>query len=172
MRARQYVTGLGLLVMVPAWSGGAVISPDDKWVSYDPSTKTVTFQLTAGAPGGNSGGFNFDGYANGGATLVVPSKSNVIMNFVNDDGTAHSAAVVPDVDPIPIMVGDPAISGAETQDVTQGLPQGGKDVIKFTAPDSGSYRIICGVPGHAQSGMWIRLRVDPAAKTPALVTGK
>ena len=171
MRSRRYAAGLSLLVVVPAWLGAAVGAPGDKWVSFDPKTNTVTFQLEAGAPGGN-GPFNFDGYTNGGATLVVPPKSNVVMNFVNDDGTAHSAEVIPDADPMPTTGGDPAIPGAYTNDVDQGLPQGGKDVIKFTAPESGSFRIICGVPGHAASGMWIRLRVDPAAKTPALITGK
>jgi uncharacterized cupredoxin-like copper-binding protein len=39
--------------------------------------------------------------------------------------------------------------------------------MKFTAPDTGSYRLICGVPGHALSGMWIWFKVDPSAKTPS-----
>jgi uncharacterized cupredoxin-like copper-binding protein len=34
-------------------------------------------------------------------------------------------------------------------------------------PDTGTYRIVCGVPGHALSGMWIWLKVDPAAKQPS-----
>ena len=47
------------------------------------------------------------------------------------------------------------------------MAQGETDVIRFTAPDTGSYRIICGVPGHALSGMWIWLKIDPAAKAPS-----
>jgi sulfocyanin len=171
MTSRRHLTGLSLLVAVPVWLGAAASDPGDKWVSFDPKTNTVTFELEAGAPGGN-GPFNFDGYTNGGATLVVPPKSNVVINFVNDDGTPHSAEVIPDADPMPSIGGDPAIPGAYTNDVASGLPQGGKDVIKFTAPDGGHFRIFCGVPGHAASGMWIRLRVDPRAKTPALLTGK
>jgi uncharacterized cupredoxin-like copper-binding protein len=50
------------------------------------------------------------------------------------------------------------------------LPQEARDVIRFTAPDSGSFRIFCGVPGHGISGMWIRFTVDPAAKEPKFVT--
>jgi hypothetical protein len=130
----------------------------------------VTFQLEAGAPSGN-GPFNFDGYSNGKATLVVPPGSTVIMNFVNDDGTPHSAEIIPDQDPMPNMGGDAAIPGAYTDDLTQGMPQGGKDVMRFTAPASGSFRIFCGVPGHGLSGMWIRFRVDPAAKTPRMIAG-
>jgi len=136
-------------------------------VSYDEATKTVTFALIAGAPGGNGGPFNFNGYTNGTATLTVPAGSKVVMNFVNQDGTPHSAVVVPGDGPLPNIGGDPAIPGAYTRDVTQGLAQFGKDVLQFTAPASGSYRIICGVHGHALSGMWIWLKIDPAAKAPS-----
>lgn len=171
MKSKRHVAGLSLLMAVPAWLAAAAVGdPNDKYLSFDPRTNTVTFQLDAGAPGG-SGPFNFDGYNSGGATLVVPPGSNVVMNFTNDDATPHSAEIVADTDPMPSTGEDPAIPGAYTNDLTQGMPQGGKDVIKFTAPQSGSYRIICAVPGHAASGMWIRFRVDPAAKTPALVTG-
>ena len=151
-----------------ALPGTAQTAPS-KWLSYDAATKTVTFALEAGAPG-TAGPFNFNGYANGAATLVVPASSTVVLNFVNMDGTPHSAQVIADKDPMPNAGGDPAIPAAYTKDVTQGLPQGGKDVIRFTAPASGSFRIFCGVPGHGLSGMWIRLKVDPAAKSPNWVT--
>lgn len=163
----------GDLTSEVAPSSRTPIAPSDsgsKWLSYDAKTNTVTFQLEAGAPGAN-GPFNFDGYAQGGATLVIPPNSSVVMNFVNNDGTPHSAEVIADKDPMPNMGGDPAIPGAYTTDLTQGLPQFGKDVMRFTAPASGSFRIFCGVPGHGLSGMWIRFRVDPAAKSPSLVTG-
>jgi hypothetical protein len=170
--ARQLV-GLVLLIMVPACGrhASAQANSNSRLVSYDPRTNTATFELAAGAPGSN-GPFNFDGYTSGGATLVVPPKSTGVMNFVNDDATPHSAEIIPDADPMPNMgVDDPAIPGAYTDNLTQGLPQGGKDVMRFTAPDRGSFRIFCGVPGHGLSGMWIRFRVDPAAKAPSLVTG-
>jgi sulfocyanin len=143
--------------------------PRTPWVSYDAATKTVKFALEAGTPGSN-GPFNFDGYTNGGATLVLPPGTNVVMNFVNRDGTPHSAEVIPDQDPMPNMGGDPAIPGAYTKSLTQGLPQGGTDVMTFKAPSSGSYRIFCGVPGHGLSGMWIRFKIDPSAKAPSFVT--
>jgi sulfocyanin len=139
-----------------------------EWVSYDPATNTVTFQLEAGAPG-TAGPFNFNGYTSGAATLVVPPKSTVVVNFVNNDGTPHSAEIIADTDPMPNIGGDPAIPRAYTKDLTQGIPQGGMDVMKFTAPASGSFRILCGVPGHGLSGMWIRMKVDPSAKTPSWI---
>lgn len=148
---------------------GTAQTAPSQWLSYDASSRTVTFALDAGAPG-KAGPFNFDGYTSGGATLVVPPGSTVVMNFANLDGTPHSAEIIPDADPMPNMGGDPAIPAAYTKDVIQGLPQGGKDVMRFTAPPTGSFRIFCGVPGHAQSGMWIRFQVDPAATSPRWVT--
>ena len=68
---------------------------------------------------------------------------------------------------MPNSGGDPAIPRAYTNKVVEGLPQGATDVIRFTAPDSGNFRIICGVPGHALGGMWIWLKIDPAAKAPS-----
>jgi plastocyanin len=129
------------------------------WVSYDAGTKTVTFKLEAGP-------FSFNGFTNGGATLTVPPKSTVVMNFVQNDGTPHSAEVASGEGPLPNSGGDPAIPRAYTNKVVEGLPQGAKDEIRIQAPDSGTYRIVCGVPGHALSGMWLWFKIDPAAKTP------
>ena len=152
---------------------GAVATPaapapteNSKWLSFDAATNTVTFQLIAGAPGA-TGPFNFDGYTNGEATVTVPPKARMVINFVNEDGTPHSAEIISGTGPIPNLGGDPAIPTAYTKDVTQGLPQFGKDAMRFVAPGQGEYRIACGVPGHALSGMWIWFKVDPGAKTPS-----
>ena len=82
-----------------ALPGTAQTAPS-KWLSYDPATKTVTFALEAGARGA-AGPFNFNGYANGAATLVVPPSSTVVMNFVNLGETPHSAELIADTDPMP-----------------------------------------------------------------------
>jgi len=164
-RSGFFLLALGSLWALPGEAQTATSSP----LSYDPATRTVTFALEAGAPG-HAGPFNFNGYANGTATLVVPADCIVVINFVNQDGTPHSAQVIPDKDPMPGSGGDPAIPGGYTRDVTQGLPQGAKDVIRFTAPSSGSFRIFCGVPGHGLSGMWIRLKVDPTSQSPSWKT--
>jgi hypothetical protein len=87
---RFLIISLGSLCW--AFPGTAQTAPP-QWVSYDAASKTVTFALEAGAPGA-SGPFNFNGYTSGGATLVVPPGSNVVMNFVNLDGTPHSAEVI------------------------------------------------------------------------------
>ncbi|HUR95080.1 MAG TPA: sulfocyanin-like copper-binding protein [Gemmatimonadales bacterium] len=137
----------------------ASAAADSQWVQWDPATKTVTFRLVAGP-------FDWNGYKGGDATLTVPPASNNVMNFEQNDGTPHSAEISTGTGPVPNSGGDPAIPRAYTNKVVEGLPQGAKDVMKFTAPDSGTFRLICGVPGHALSGMWIWFKVDPAATTP------
>jgi Sulfocyanin (SoxE) domain len=136
-----------------------------KELSYDPATNTVTFDLVAGP-------FTFNGHRNGEATLLVPSKANMVINFVNKDGTPHSAIVTPGDGPVPNSATDPAIPRAYTNKVLEGLPQEATDVMRFPVPESGTYRILCGVPGHALSGMWIWLKVDPAAKAPSFGSTK
>jgi plastocyanin len=131
----------------------------DSFLTYDAATNTVTFELIAGP-------FDFNGYTSGGATLTVPPGSSNVINFEQKDGTPHSAEISSGTGPVPNSGGDAAIPRAYTNKLVEGLPQGATDVLKFTAPDSGSYRIICGVPGHALSGMWIWYKVDPAAKQP------
>jgi len=131
-----------------------------QYLSFDAASNMVTFKLVAGP-------FVFNGYGNGEATLTLPPKSNVVINFVQDDGTPHSAEVDSGEGPVPNSGGNPAIPRAYTNKVIEGLPQGATDQMKFTVPDSGKYRIICGVPGHATGGMWIWMVVDPSAKRPS-----
>ena len=133
---------------------------DSQYLKYDPATKTVTFELVAGP-------FDFSGFTSGGGTLTVPPGTTNVWNFLQNDGTPHSAEVASGTGPIPNSGGNPAIPRAYTNKVVEGLVQGAKDVIRFPAPDSGAYRIICGVPGHALSGMWIWFKVDPSAKAPS-----
>lgn len=132
-------------------------SGSDQYVKWDPKTNTATFELIAGP-------FKFDDASNGSATFTVPAKANVVINFVNKDGTPHSAQVISGEGPIPNSADEPAIPRAYTNKAQEGLAQEATDVIKFTAPDSGKYRIFCGVPGHGLSGMWIWMNVDPKAK--------
>jgi sulfocyanin len=135
--------------------GGSGTDPYTKW---DPKTKTATLQLIAGP-------FKFNDASSGSAGFTVPANAKVVINFVNKDGTPHSAEIISGEGPIPNSASDAAIPKAFTNKVQEGLPQEATDDITFTAPASGKYRIFCGVPGHGVSGMWIWLNVDPAAKT-------
>ena len=135
-------------------------SGQDKFLKWDAGSKTATFELQAGP-------FTFNGFSSGGGTLTLPPSANVVINFINKDGTPHSAEVISGEGPLPNQSTDPAIPRAYTTKALEGLPQEGTDNMKFTVPASGTYRIFCGVPGHGLSGMWIWMKIDPAAKTPS-----
>ena len=140
-------------------------SGSGEFAKWDPATKTATLELIAGP-------FKFDEASNGSATFTVPANANVVINFVNNDGMSHSAEIVSGEGAIPNAAGDPAIPRAYTSKALEGLPQEATDVMKFTAPASGKYRILCGVPGHGLSGMWIWMNVDPTAKAASFETTK
>ena len=142
----------------------------NEFLSYDPAAKTVSLKLFA-AHGSVNGGMNFNGASNGGSTITVPVGWSVSWNFTNEDAIPHSAIVLANKMPLPAQPQEPAIPRAYTKDVTAGLPTNGTDQTTFKASPAGQYVIACGVPGHAPSGMWIRLDVSADAKVPSY-TGK
>jgi hypothetical protein len=172
MRFARLTLAGGTLAVILLTLGAAarsVTPPDPSWLSWNPATRTVTFQLIAGLTGSAKSPFNFNGYVDGELTLVVPDSASMVMNFVNVDGTPHSAVVIDDKDPMPNMAENPAIPRAYTIKASEGLGYYQKDVMRFRATPPGGYRIFCGVPGHGLSGMWIRLKIDPTAEAPKMV---
>lgn len=160
---------VALPVRASAQGGSGAAVPDTTWLKWNPTTKTATFKLIAGVPGRAKSPFNFNGYTDGELVLTVPENSTVVMNFVNDDGTPHSAQVIDDKKPIPnIALDQPAIQRAYTKSVSEGIAQFGTDVMRFKATPAGNYLVFCGVPGHGLSGMWIRLKVSPSVTTASL----
>jgi sulfocyanin len=163
-------SGALLLAARPAAAPRPPTPPDPTWLSWNAQTRTATFKLIAGLTGrGAKSPFNFNGYTDGEFTLIVPESSTVVMNFVNQDGTPHSAEVISDSIPLPNMAGNPAIPRAYTKQAVEGIAQFGTDVLRFKAVPAGAYRIFCGVPGHGLSGMWIRFKVSPGLDAPAMV---
>jgi hypothetical protein len=142
---------------------------DSTWLSSDPAAKTARFQLIAGLTGLN-GALNFNGFRDGGLTLVVPVGWTAEITFKNHDGMLpHSAEVISPQTPLPSQPVSPAIPRAFTLNLATGLPPQGTDVMRFAAQPAGEYLIFCGVPGHGASGIWIRLRVSATAKAPTLL---
>jgi sulfocyanin len=159
---------VAVAMIVPALVKGQQQPVDPHWLSVNATSKTLRFQLIAGLTGSN-GALNFNGYTDGGLTLTIPTGWTVEMDFVNNDGMLpHSAIVVAATLPIPATPTDAAMSRAVTVRLSEGLPPLGKDTMRFTAAPAGEYFIVCGVPGHATAGMWIRLVVSDAAQTPTM----
>ena len=160
---------LGVLASALAAQSGSPPHIDSTWLATDVATKTVQFQLIAGYSGLN-GGLNFNGFGDGGLRLTVPAGWHVVLHFNNHDGMLpHSSVVIPD-GPVPTLTAtlSPAFSQAVTLKLQEGLTSNEHDDMKFVVDSAASYLIICGVPGHAAAGMWIRLVVDAKVDHPSL----
>lgn len=152
-------------------AGAAAARPDidPAWLTVDSAAKSVRFQLVAGLTGLN-GALNFNGFRDGGLTLVVPEGWRAEIDFRNHDGMLpHSAEIISPRTPLPVEPVAPAIAKAFTIRLDQGLVSEAADTLRFVAQPAGEYLIFCGVPGHGAAGMWIRMRVSATATAPTLV---
>jgi sulfocyanin len=157
--------GVGVTAAAPLRPPDAPITVN-QFLSYDPAAKTVALKLFA-AFNSAQGGFNFNGGSQGNATITIPAGWTVNADVVNKDAIPHSAIVIPDTKPVPSAPDQPALQRAYTSHLTDGLaPSGGEDTMNFPASPPGNYLIACGVPGHAPSGMYIRLVVSATATAP------
>lgn len=89
------------------------------------------------------------------------------MHFTNLDAIPHSAIVIADQQPLPAIPQAAAFGGAYTRDLTGGLFTDQSDDLDFTARTAGKYVLVCGVPGHGPSGMWIWFVVSADAAAPS-----
>jgi len=162
-------TIVALATLIPG-AAGAAQTIDTTWLAVDSTAHTATLTLTAGLTSLN-GGLNFNGFKNGGLTLVVPLGWTVLVNFANkDQALPHSVVVVPATATLPPVPGAPAYPGAATHHVTDGLPPGRSESIRFTVDHPGYFFLYCGVPGHGVVGMYLRLNVWRSATTAYLKT--
>ena len=156
---------------------GEKINPS--WMVVDSSNKLVTFTLTS-AYNGNNGSWNYNGFYNGSANLVVPQGWNVNLKFVNPDGNyRHSVAVIKMWDgDVPQEADESlvAIARAYSLSPSQGCLSCEEDV-KFKAKNRddytiGKYSAFCGVPGHGGSGMWLGFSVIDGIDAPFVMFNK
>lgn len=135
------------------------------WFTMDEAAKTVTLDIAAGSSDANNY-WNFNGYHGGNATIVVPEGYTVTINFTNSDPlTTHSIGVdamtsgFPTVFDAPSPVFDGAISPNPTS-MTDATASGQSATLTFVANAQGDYSIVCYIPGHAVTGMWIGFKVS------------
>ena len=135
------------------------------WLEINATNRTVTIEIIAGKDDSNNR-WNFNGYSRGNGAIVVPLGYTVTINFRNDDpNIAHSIGVDTRTGDFPATFQDPepvfagAISAAATsmQEATQ---PGESESFSFTADAAGEYSLICYIPAHAATGMWIRFTVS------------
>ena len=144
----------------PAAASGEMTMPS--WFTMDGTN--VSMDIIAGATDrGNY--WNYNGVQFGEMTITVPVGANVTINFSNEDpNMAHSIGVSPGFDTAPAMVeATPVFDGAMSSNptsMTDATLPGQSETITFTASEAGEYTLVCYIPGHAVSGMWIRLVVS------------
>lgn len=169
--------GLGenaALVALRLGENGGMMATDDgdsdemmtmeDYLTVNREEQTVNLTIIATLNDAN-GGFNFNGYANGNATITVPVGWTVNVDFQNNSDFPHSAGVVPMDTVSQTNVGDAVFEGAANSDFEGGLTGSGS--FSFTASEQGTYAMACGVPGHAQDGMWITFEVGGAEVEPS-----
>ncbi|WP_419950618.1 sulfocyanin-like copper-binding protein [Candidatus Palauibacter sp.] len=147
-------------------SGSAASAAAVDWIAVDDGARTVTIDLVAGSTDANNR-WNFNGYANGEATVVVPAGYTVTLNFENLDpvnyhsvGVLELAASYPAVFDQAMPVFEGAITTNATSMAESTAPGGGTETISFTASTAGEYALVCPVPAHAVTGMWIGFEVS------------
>ena len=150
------------------------------WMAVDNTKKQVTFNLKA-AYNGNNGSWNYNGFYDGSAELVVPEEWDVNIKFHNPDGNyRHSVAIIKsfDVNAVPEEAGPELVAVARAYSVG---PEYGclacKEDIKFKAKNRadytiGKYAVFCGVPGHGAVGMWLGFSVKQGIDAPYVIYNK
>jgi len=136
------------------------------WMEVDNAAKTVKMTLVAGQTTANNN-WNMNGFANGEATIVVPNGYSVEIVFQNNDPTmmVHSIGVgrVDEIqtplftNPTPVFAGAMSTAPADPVNATK---SGATETLKFVANAAGDYALICYVPGHNLTGMWLGFRVS------------
>ena len=149
-------------------SGGSLSMPD--WMTVDEGAQTVTIDLMAGSTDAYNR-WNYNGYGNGEATIVVPEGYEVTITFSNEDpATVHSVSVLDATDTMPMMFDDvpPVFDGAASSNPTSMLEAtgaGASESFTFTASAAGDYALVCMIPAHAVTSMWIGFEVSASGES-------
>ena len=155
---RPLACAAALSVTLPAVTVAAAHHPGaqhatPRWLVVNAKTHTATLTLIA-AYSNAIGGFNFNGYGQGKMIVSVPVNYHVNAVFTNKATLPHSAMIVPYAQRTSSGSFTLAFPHASTPNPVQGSPKGKTEKFSFVASKSGTYALICPVPGHNAAGMW------------------
>jgi len=131
------------------------------WMTVDHAAKTVSMTIVAGQSTVNNS-WNFNGMIRGESAIVVPVGYAVEIIYENSDPNmiVHSVGVgqMSETTTALFMDPTPAFSGAistSAGDPINATKSGASETLTFVADTAGEYALICYVPAHALTGMWI-----------------
>ncbi len=160
---------LGLAIAASVWAASGVhaqstVPGGADWISVDRAARKVTLSIVSGTTEENLR-WNFNGYFKGAGALTIPVGYQVEIDFNNADPyVAHSIGVGEIMNPFPAMFTDPqpVFAGGMSSNAaspTGGTAPGQSETLQFTADRAGTYGLICHMPAHALTGMWLTMEV-------------
>ena len=147
---------------VPVPPSGPMTIPD--WFRVNADAQTVDMTLTSGSTPDNNH-WNYNGATKGSMAITVPEGYTVTISLVNDDPImAHSLGISAETSnfngvPEPVAVFEGAITENPASMVDGTMP-GETETVTFVADTAGNYSIVCYVPGHSLTGMWLFFNVS------------
>jgi sulfocyanin len=162
---------MGLPALSRGYAAVEAAAPNPAWVHWDAGAKAATLTIIA-AYNNVGGGFNFNGYNNGGLTITVPQGAKVTIAFTNKAPLPHSVVITPYAKRTLAGAFPPAFNGSASPNPMSGMANVAKPVLfSFTVTTAGTYALVCGVPGHALAGMWVTFVVAKVAAPSMSATG-
>ncbi|BDC00057.1 sulfocyanin [Saccharolobus caldissimus] len=139
-------------------------------LKYDSSNKTVFLTIAVLTSGPT---FNFNGTSNGQLIIYIPAGWSVYVTFTNEQSLPHNLILLENSTATPNNA-DVAqfgkilyIIGATTSNYeTTGISSGQVATGLWGPLNPGVYMLVCGILGHAESGMWAVVVVSSSVTTP------
>lgn len=151
-------------------------TPAGNKLPYNASSKTVYLTLDT-----RTTNYDFNGSTRGRLVIYIPAGWNLEIKYINNDpsGLPHSVGIVANNTPTPKST-DPTKEGnlvtwapdgkLGVSGFKEGVGPGETTLMAATSIQRGVYWIVCGVPGHAISGMWIVLVSSDTVTEPFFTT--
>jgi sulfocyanin len=134
------------------------------WFHVDEANQAVHMTITAGATDAKNY-WNFNGGYDGNMTITVPVGYTITIDLRNNDpNMAHSLGISAETSGFSAMPDiTPVFEGAVTSNPTSMMDAtmpGQEESITFVADAAGEYAMVCYIPGHAATGMYVYFNVS------------
>jgi sulfocyanin len=134
------------------------------WFHVDEANQAVHMTITAGSTDAKNY-WNFNGGHDGNMTITVPVGYTITIDLRNNDpNMAHSLGISAETSGFSAMPDiTPVFEGAVTSNPTSMMDAtmpGQEESITFVADAAGEYAMVCYIPGHAATGMYIYFNVS------------